>query len=190
MNSIIINQKHLCDTMPKKQSNFSYRLLSLWIRVRSRSRKPKETLEQLGIKGGQIVLDYGAGPGAYSIPAAELVGESGKVYSADIHPMAINIVEKKAIRRNLNNIKALLVNINTGLSDREVDSVLLFDVLHNVSEKSRLMKELHRILRTGGKLFILPDHMTNDALKEFIKSDGLFIYKQNYDNILEFQKIG
>ena len=176
--------------MSRKQSNFSYRLLSLWINLRSPSRKPKLTLEKLGIKEGQIILDYGAGPGAYSIPAAELVGENGKVYSADIHPMAKKIVEKKAHNHHLNNLEALLVNINTGLADREVDTILLFDVLHIISEKSRLMKELHRVLHTGGKLFILPDHLTNIEIKKFIKSDGLFTYKQIHDDILEFQKIG
>jgi ubiquinone/menaquinone biosynthesis C-methylase UbiE len=176
--------------MSRKQSNFSFWLLSLWIKLRSPSRKPKETLEKLGIKEGQIILDYGAGPGAYSIPAALLVGDSGEVYSADIHPMAKKIVEKKASRLNLNNITALLVNINTGLLDGEVDIVLLFDVLHIISEKSRLIKEIHRILRTAGALFILPDHMTNDEIKEFIKSDGLFTFKQIHDDILEFRKIG
>ena len=176
--------------MKKKQSNFSYRLLSLWIKLRSPSRKPKETLIKLGIKEGQIILDYGAGPGAYSIPAAELVGSSGKVYSADIHPMAKKIVEKKAMKQNLTNVDALLVNINTGITERSVNSVLLFDVFHIISEKSRLIKELHRVLQTGGKLFILPDHLTNAEIKEFIKSDGLFTFKQINDNILEFQKIG
>ena len=176
--------------MKKRQSNLSYRLLSLWLRLRSHSRKPKETLEKLGVKEGQIILDYGAGPGAYSIPAAELVGGTGRVYSADIHPMAKKIVEEKAVKRDLNNIEALLVNVNTGIADREVDSILLFDVLHIISEKSRLMKELHRVLRTAGKLYILPDHMTNVEIKEFIKSDWLFTFKQLHDGILEFHKIG
>ena len=74
--------------MGKNRSNFSYRIMSLFLSLRSISRKPKETLEKIGIKSGHIVLDYGAGPGVYSIPAAKLVGKSGKVYSADIHPKA------------------------------------------------------------------------------------------------------
>ncbi len=176
--------------MKKQQSNFSFRLLSLWIKLRSPSRKPKEKLQELGVKEGQTILDYGAGTGAYSIPAAELVGVSGKVYSADIHPMAKKIIEKKAKKKGLNNIEALLVNINTGITERHVDIVLLFDVLHIISEKSRLMKELHRILRTAGKLFILPDHMSDETIKDFIKSDGLFTFKQSHNNILEFRKIG
>ncbi|MHA1452651.1 MAG: class I SAM-dependent methyltransferase [Promethearchaeota archaeon] len=176
--------------MKKRRSNFSYRLLSLAMNLRSRSRKPMETLKQLGVKKGQIILDYGAGPGVYSIPAAQLVETSGKVYSADIHPMAKKIVEKKAHKFKLTNIETLLVNVNTRLEDQAVDSILLFDVLHQISEKSRLMKEFHRILKIAGKLFILPDHLSNEEVKQFIKSDGLFIFKQNHNKILEFQKIG
>ncbi len=147
-------------------------------------------LKKLGINSGNIILDYGAGPGIYSIPAAELVGPSGKIYSADIHPMAKLLVDKKAKKLNLHNIETLLVNVSTGIPDQEVDVVLLFDVLHLISEKSRLLKELHRVLRTGGKLFILPDHMNASELKEFIKGDGLYTFKKSHDKILEFQKIG
>jgi len=104
--------------------------------------------------------------------------------------MAKKIVEKKAHKFKLTNIETLLVNVNTRLEDQAVDSILLFDVLHQISEKSRLMKEFHRILKIAGKLFILPDHLSNEEVKQFIKSDGLFIFKQNHNKILEFQKIG
>lgn len=176
--------------MKKRKSNFSYRLLAFSMKLRARSRKPKETLHHLGIKEGQKILDYGAGPGVYSIPASLLVGPSGKVYSADIHPMAIKIVDKHAQKQGLTNIDTLLVNINTGLNDRSIDSILLFDVLHHITERSRLIKEFHRILRIAGKLFILPDHLSSENIKQFMKSDGLFIFKQNHNDILEFQKIG
>ena len=96
----------------------------------------------------------------------------------------------QAEKLGLTNLETLLVNINTGLDDRVVDSILLFDVLHLISEKGRLMKEFHRILKIAGKLFILPDHLSPEDIKQLIKSDGLFIFKQNHDKILEFQKIG
>jgi ubiquinone/menaquinone biosynthesis C-methylase UbiE len=176
--------------MKKRRSNLSYRLLAFSMKSRAKSRKPKETLLKLGIKKGQTILDYGAGPGVYSIPAAQIVGESGKIYSADIHPVAGKIVRKQVEKLDLNNIETLLVNINTGIESETVDVVFLFDVIHHIAEKSRLMKEMHRILCTAGKLFILPDHISSTELKNFIKSDGLFIFKQEIGNILVFQKLG
>ena len=176
--------------MKKRRSNFSYRLLAFSMKRRAKTRKPKETLVTIGVKKGKTILDYGAGPGVYSIPAAQIVGESGKVFSADIHPLAGKIVQKEIEKLGLTNIETLLVNINTGLDDGTVDIVLLFDVIHHIEEKSRLMKELHRVLRTGGSVFILPDHISPSELKQFIKSDGLFIFKQEYGKIFEFQKLG
>lgn len=32
-------------------------------------------LSELGVKAGQVILDFGCGSGTYTIPAAKLVGE-------------------------------------------------------------------------------------------------------------------
>ena len=39
-----------------------------------------ELLKAVGIKKGQTVLDFGCGEGNYTIPAAKLVKNEGKVY--------------------------------------------------------------------------------------------------------------
>ena len=170
-------------------SNIGFRGLSLWITLRGLSRKPLETLRELGIKEGQHILDYGAGPGAYTIPASVLVG-TGNVIAVDIHPLAKKIIDRKAKNKKLSNIKVILANINTGLPERSIDVVLLFDVVHQIEEKSRLFKELHRVLRSGGILFIRPDHISNEDLNFIMKSDGLFIHKQEYGEIIEYKKLG
>jgi 2-polyprenyl-3-methyl-5-hydroxy-6-metoxy-1,4-benzoquinol methylase len=55
----------------------------------------------VGIQQGFRVLDYGCGPGGFSLAAAELVGNAGKVYVLDLHPLAIQQVQKKAAKRGL-----------------------------------------------------------------------------------------
>jgi len=42
-----------------------------------------ETLEKVGIQRGHIVLDFGCGSGTYTLPAAEMVGNRGRVYAVD-----------------------------------------------------------------------------------------------------------
>jgi ubiquinone/menaquinone biosynthesis C-methylase UbiE len=171
--------------------NFMYRAMSAWISIRGIARKPMLTLTELGIKKGQKIVDYGAGPGAFTIPAALLVGENGDVTAVDIHPLSKKIIERKARKKNLKNIKAILANINTNLPSNTTDIVFLFDVIHSIKEKSRLFKELHRILKTGsGILYIRPDHITNEEIKSLIKSDGLFLFHENHGEILEFRKLG
>jgi precorrin-6B methylase 2 len=40
-------------------------------------------LREVGISKGQIVLDFGSDSGNYTIPAARIVGEEGRVYALD-----------------------------------------------------------------------------------------------------------
>ncbi len=173
----------------KRMSNFAFRGLSLWITLRGLSRKPLQTLEALGLKKGQNIIDYGAGPGAFTIPAAQLVGP-GEVIAVDIHPLAKKIIERKAKNKGLSNVNVILANINTGLTEQTIDIVFLFDVVHQIKEKSRLFKELHRVLKSGGILFVRPDHISKEELNFLMKSDGLFIYKQDHGEIIEYKKLG
>jgi len=63
--------------------------------VRNIFRKPEKILRKIGLKKGQIMLDYGCGIGSFTIPASQIVGNNGVIYALDIHPLAIKTVEKK-----------------------------------------------------------------------------------------------
>ena len=51
--------------------------------------------ESFGIKTGQIVVDYGCGPGRYTIEMAQLVGASGKVIAVDLVELALEETQSK-----------------------------------------------------------------------------------------------
>jgi len=51
-------------------------------------------LEKIGVKPGQIVLDFGCGVGHYTIPAAKVVGKNGKVYGLDKDKNSLNKLKK------------------------------------------------------------------------------------------------
>ena len=82
-------------------SSLSFKFMGLFFKFRDLLTSPTKFLEHTGIGPGWNVLDYGCGTGSYSIPAAQLVGPMGKVYAADIHPLAINEVQKKAFSKGL-----------------------------------------------------------------------------------------
>ena len=44
-----------------------------------------------GIRPGMTVVDYGCGPGRYTVHYSRLAGRQGKVYAVDIHAMAIDL---------------------------------------------------------------------------------------------------
>ena len=63
-----------------------------------------EVLAEVGVRAGMAVLDFGCGSGTYTIPAAKLVGEGGRVYALDINKRALDRMEKKARKEGLKNI--------------------------------------------------------------------------------------
>ena len=145
-------------------SNFSFKAMTLILRVRDLFRPPQKVLSEVGmIKSGTHVLDYGCGPGNYTIAAAELVGPSGKVYAVDIHPMAIRKVQNKANKKGLN-VQTILTDYDTQLPDSSVDIVLLFYVLHDFKNPDAIIKELNRVLKPRGVLLVIDHKLENDKV--------------------------
>lgn len=58
----------------------------------------EKVLIGIGIEKNQKVLDFGCGSGAYTIPAAKLVGKKGKVYALDKDAEALKTLKEKAKR--------------------------------------------------------------------------------------------
>jgi len=130
-------------------------------------------LEKSGIKKGQRVLDFGCGSGAYAIPAAKIVGEKGKIYALDKDKHALDELMASAQKAALKNIERMdsSGNLKIELKDESVDSVLLFDVFHSYyfpesRQRKRLLGEIHRVLKRGGRLLVYPKHMEKEAEKE------------------------
>ncbi len=70
-------------------SDFKFKAMSFIFKIRDIISPPQNILKEANIKSGYSILDYGCGPGAYTIIAAKIVGETGKVYALDIHKLAI-----------------------------------------------------------------------------------------------------
>ena len=135
---------------------------------------PSEKLRQGPVEEGSQVLDYGSGPGGYSVAAARMVGEGGTVYAADVSEMAIASVRKRVLKAGLSNIKTILTDCRTGLTDESIDIVLLFDTYHDLKDPGAAMKELHRVLKPSGILLISDHHMKHDQIVREIEKAGLF----------------
>lgn len=169
-----------------RMSNLAFRGLALWLRLRESSLSPKKILEDAGVSPGQVVLDYGCGIGSYAIPAARMVGDGGRVYALDIHPLAIESVERRARKEHLTNIKTICSGLDTDLAGSSVDTILLYDVLHSVPNQQALLQELYRVLKAGGRLSILPDHMSSDELLSVVQHRNLFDMQAQHGEVFEF----
>jgi len=146
-------------------------------------------LKEVGIKPGLHVLDYGCGPGSYIIPLAELVGKSGKIYALDIHPLAIQMVQNIASKRQLANVETIRSDCKTGLSDNSLDVVLLYDTLHTSSDPNEVLEELHRVLKPSGVLSFSDHHMKENEIVSKVTNRGLFRLSRKGKRTYSFSKV-
>ncbi|MCD6472709.1 class I SAM-dependent methyltransferase [Candidatus Aerophobetes bacterium] len=160
--------------MDKPEPNFHFKLMSFTYKFRDLFSPRKNILKEVGIKPGFHVLDYGCGPGGYITATAELVGKSGKIYALDIHPLAIQMVQNIASKKQLTNVKTICSDCKTGLPDNSIDVVLLYDIFHDLNDPNGVMKELHRVLKPDGILSFSDHHMKEDEILSKMTNKGLF----------------
>ena len=159
----------------KRESDLAFRLMTLIYKLRDLLHNPRRSLEKARLTKGMSVVDYGCGPGSFTIPAAELVGQEGKVFAVDIHPLAISSVRQKASRKGLHNVGTVLVQgYDTGIEDSSVDRVLLIDTIHLIEDPEALFGEIHRMLKPDGLLYMEKGHMAMSEQKEMVEKTGLF----------------
>lgn len=134
-------------------------------------------------------MDYGCGIGSYTFPAANFVGEEGKVYALDKQPSAIKRVEERAQMGGFSNIDTILSDVDIGLPDERVDVILLYGVLPEIKNRESLLRESHRILKPEEYLstrFLLP--YKKEKVLEIMEATDLFSLREQKGYILNFEK--
>ncbi len=105
------------------------------------------------IRGGDTVLDIGAGSGTDAFIAAALVGPSGRVIALDLTCAMLERLARTARHARARNVEALLADAEAvALPDASVDVVTSNGALNLVLDKRRAFAELVRVLRPGGRL--------------------------------------
>jgi ubiquinone/menaquinone biosynthesis C-methylase UbiE len=137
------------------------------------------------IKEGMTVLDVGCGMGFFSIPAAQMVGTDGKVICVDMQRGMLDAVEKRAYKAGvLQRIETRLCDQNTlglGQLAGTIDFALVFAVVHEVPDPSRIFAELGASLRPSGNILVVEPrgHVSEKAFTGTI----LEAHRQGLENI-------
>lgn len=115
------------------------------------------------IRPGMIVLDVGCGPGFFSIEAAKMVGESGRVIASDLQQGMLDKVREKIHGTILGPRITLHLceEDRIGLTE-SVDFVLAFYMVHEVPDQDRFYREVASLLAEGGRLLVVepPFHVS------------------------------
>lgn len=107
-------------------------------------------LESLALQRGEAVLDLGAGTGELARLVAEQVGESGSVLA--LEPLSDRVeLARRQPRANLR-IEVGGSDDLVDLPDAGFDVVLLNSVFHWIADQPRLLADLARLLKPGGRL--------------------------------------
>ena len=118
--------------MANSHSMMGFRFMCFAFKIRDFLSPRIHVLEEVGIRPGSVVLDYGCGCGSYILPLSSIIGSAGKIYALDIHPSAIEAVKALGVKNNLKNVETILSDCQTGLPDQSVDIVLLYDIYHHL----------------------------------------------------------
>ena len=127
------------------------------------------------IKPGSTVADYGCGPGRYTLPFARITGNAGRVYSVDIHELAIQAVRQRVARAGLTNVRPVLAHgYASGLPGAIADRIFALDVFHGIQQPVEFLAELRRLVKPDGRLVIDAGHQPHGSARVRIIESGLW----------------
>lgn len=129
------------------------------------------SLDFAHLQKGEMILDLGSGRGNDVLKATRYIGKEGKAIGIDITPEMVEIAKKNAEKLNIKNVEFLLGDIeNLPLNDSSVDVVISNCVINHAKDKSKVYKEIHRVLKPGGR-FVISDIIAEKELPDEIKKD-------------------
>lgn len=148
----------------------------LWLAERA-----EEVLASVPVEKGDVVVDFGCGAGAYALPAAKIVGRSGKVHAIDCDVDRMEPVAN-ATRKNLDAIEGDGTT-HIPLEDESCDVGLLYDVLQKIDDRRAVMREMARVIRPNGVLSVYPMHLNPREIRAEVLSAG-FRYRDDYAGLV------
>ena len=111
-----------------------------------------ELVGLLALRGGERVVDYGAGTGRLALAAAEALGDGEVVAVEESEEMFALLSERVATHQR---ISPLLIRDNAvPLDAGSVDRVIAVNLLHEIRGESAL-REMRRLLAPGGLALVV-----------------------------------
>jgi ubiquinone/menaquinone biosynthesis C-methylase UbiE len=163
---------------------------------------PDEILDTIDLNCDYVGADLGCGSGFLTLPLSRRIR---KVYGIDIQKEMLEHLEQKIKKQKIENIKSLLSKENEiPLEDETLDLLITANTLHEFSDKEKMINEMRRVLKQGGKAVIvdfkkeetgfgppLAIRLSKDQAKRLFEKNGFIVLKSKnltYHYLIIFRK--
>jgi len=125
------------------------------------------------IKAGEICVDLGSGRGTDVLRMAEKAGADGFAYGLDISDGMLETARANATKFGVSNVRFIRSELEKlDLPDQTADLVISNCTINHAADKTSVWKEIHRILKNGGRFVVsdiyatspVPDEYRNDPV--------------------------
>jgi demethylmenaquinone methyltransferase/2-methoxy-6-polyprenyl-1,4-benzoquinol methylase len=113
------------------------------------------TLTTSGVRAGDKVLDIAGGTGDLARGWAKRVGKSGEVWLTDINSSMLTVGRDRLLDEGMILPVSLADAEKLPFPDNYFNAVSVAFGLRNMTHKDAALKEMFRVLKPGGKLFVL-----------------------------------
>jgi|SRR3989344_3019319 len=126
------------------------------------------------LKKADVILDIGCNTGQFDFKIARKVK---KVIGIEVDKKLLDTAIKVQTESKIKNIKFINANANKKLpfKDEQFTKVICCDVLEHLDRRNFALKEINRVLKKGGRLFLVTDN-PETSWKRWQKKEGLFYY--------------
>jgi ubiquinone/menaquinone biosynthesis C-methylase UbiE len=138
--------------------------------------------QSLDIKPGSNLLDVGTGTGVFIPFLLRRIGSRGRLVCLDF---AAEMLQRARDKKFADNINFVCQDITrTSLESRSFESVVCYSSFPHFADKPGALKEINRLLKPGGKLFIC-----HSSSRESINRIHKHIHILSHDLIPENEKM-
>jgi len=126
--------------------------------IRRWMQHPEELLRPY-LWSGMTILEPGPGMGFFTVPAAQMIGETGRVIAVDIQAKMLASLRRRAAKAGVaNRVGTRLAKPDSlGIDDLKsaVDLVLAIAVVHEMPSAEVLFREAAAALKPGGRMLLI-----------------------------------
>ena len=126
---------------------------------------PRRVLAGL-VRAGDTAIDFGCGPGFFTLPMAALAGPDGRVVAVDLQAAMLDRVRARAEAAGLGSrITLQRCAVDSVGELPPADAALAFWMVHEVPDVARFLREVAGALKPGGRFLLVEPrgHVTAGA---------------------------